>query len=149
MDVEANYLVVKAYQFTTITSVMLLDCFTIPCVVALTFFFLKTRYNWRHGVGVVLCLAGLILLVFTDVRDNSQGTNPRIHDGLLIAHLLVTAKNAVLGDVLCLAGAVLYSVANVGQEAFVKKFDRVEYLGIVGLFAVFINGLQLYIFFLN
>eukprot|EP01032_Pedospumella_encystans_P033469 gene33469-37825_t len=30
LDVEANYLVLLAYNYTTITSVMLLDCFTIP-----------------------------------------------------------------------------------------------------------------------
>ncbi len=29
-DVEGNYLLVMAYQYTTITSVQLLDCFTIP-----------------------------------------------------------------------------------------------------------------------
>ena len=30
LDVEANYLVVLAYRYTSITSVTLLDCFTIP-----------------------------------------------------------------------------------------------------------------------
>ena len=34
-DVEGNFLLVKAYQYTTITSVQLLDCFTIPCVMVL------------------------------------------------------------------------------------------------------------------
>mmetsp|Transcript_15455 Transcript_15455/g.24713 ORF Transcript_15455/g.24713 Transcript_15455/m.24713 type:complete len:88 (+) Transcript_15455:133-396(+) len=29
-DVEGNFLLVLAYQYTTITSVQLLDCFTIP-----------------------------------------------------------------------------------------------------------------------
>ena len=37
---EANFLVVKAYEFTTITSVTLLDCFTVPCVVVLSAIFL-------------------------------------------------------------------------------------------------------------
>ncbi len=31
-DVEGNFLLVKAYQYTTIASVQLLDCFGIPCV---------------------------------------------------------------------------------------------------------------------
>ena len=35
-DVEANFLIVKAYEYTTITSVTLLDCFTVPCVVVLS-----------------------------------------------------------------------------------------------------------------
>jgi hypothetical protein len=42
-DVEANYFVVKAYSYTSITSVMLLDCFTIPCVMVLSYFFLKAK----------------------------------------------------------------------------------------------------------
>ena len=42
-DVEANYFVVKAYSYTSITSVMLLDCFTIPCVMVLSFVFLKAK----------------------------------------------------------------------------------------------------------
>ena len=35
-DVEANFLIVKSYEFTTISSVTLLSCFTVPCVVVLS-----------------------------------------------------------------------------------------------------------------
>jgi len=116
--------VVKSFQYTTITSVTLLDCFTIPCAVVLTYFFLKTRYNVRHGIGVALCLAGLSLLVYTDV-DNLDG-----------------GSNKVLGDILCIAGSVLYAISNVGAEAFVKKYDRVEYLSMIGFFAFWISAIQ-------
>ena len=44
-DVEANFLVVKAYQYTTITSIMLLDCFTIPCTMVLSKIFLGYRVH--------------------------------------------------------------------------------------------------------
>nr|GFD06388.1 solute carrier family 35 member F1-like [Tanacetum cinerariifolium] len=47
VDVEANYLVVKAYQYTSITSIMLLDCWSIPSVIVLTWLFLKTRYRFQ------------------------------------------------------------------------------------------------------
>jgi solute carrier family 35 protein F1/2 len=107
-DVEANFLVVKAYQYTTITSVMLLDCFSIPCVMVLllpspvasltavfpsltppratshritsrrthartqvlSFVFLKARYEFKHYLGVALCLAGLGALVASDAHYN-------------------------------------------------------------------------------
>jgi solute carrier family 35 protein F1/2 len=36
LDVEGNYLVTKAYQFTSITSVTLLDSMTIPAVMVLS-----------------------------------------------------------------------------------------------------------------
>jgi len=35
LDVEANFLVLTAYNYTSITSIMLLDCFTIPCAMLL------------------------------------------------------------------------------------------------------------------
>jgi drug/metabolite transporter (DMT)-like permease len=73
IDVEANYLVVRAYQYTSITSVMLLDCFTIPCVLLLTRLILKTRYQARHFFGVTLCLSGLVLLVLSDVHSADRG----------------------------------------------------------------------------
>ncbi|KAG7025286.1 Solute carrier family 35 member F1 [Cucurbita argyrosperma subsp. argyrosperma] len=71
VDVEANYLVVKAYQYTSLTSVMLLDCWTIPCVMLLTWLFLKTKYRFRKIAGVVVCVAG--------------GTSPLKGDALVIA----------------------------------------------------------------
>uniref|UniRef100_A0A8C1T4N1 Info solute carrier family 35 member F2, like n=1 Tax=Cyprinus carpio TaxID=7962 RepID=A0A8C1T4N1_CYPCA len=51
-DVEANYAVVKAYQYTTLTSIQLLDCFIIPVLMILSWFFLKTRYRIIHYVAV-------------------------------------------------------------------------------------------------
>ncbi|CAB1352310.1 unnamed protein product [Coregonus sp. 'balchen'] len=58
-DVEANYTVVKAYQFTTLTSIQLLDCFVIPVLMVLSWFFLKTRYRLVHFVAVAVCLLGV------------------------------------------------------------------------------------------
>ncbi|KAH7521413.1 hypothetical protein FEM48_Zijuj07G0030300 [Ziziphus jujuba var. spinosa] len=99
VDVEANFLVVKAYQYTSITSVMLLDCWTIPSVMLLTWVFLKTKYRFRKITGVAVCVAGLVLVVFSDVHagDRSGGKNPR------------------LGDILVIAGATLYAVTNVSE----------------------------------
>jgi solute carrier family 35 protein F1/2 len=130
VDVEGNYFVVKAYQYTTITSIMLLDCFTIPCVMILTYVFLKTRYNWRHYVGVGLCLVGLAILIYSDTVFNNANEG---------------GSNKILGDLLCLVGAVLYSISNVGQEAMVTKFDKYEYLAMIGLYGAPISLVQLVI----
>ncbi|KAK8931267.1 hypothetical protein KSP39_PZI016101 [Platanthera zijinensis] len=72
VDVEANYLVVKAYQYTSLTSVMLLDCCTIPSVIFLTWIFLKTKYRPKKFVGVAICIAGLALVVFSDVHASDR-----------------------------------------------------------------------------
>ena len=73
VDVEANFLVVKAYQYTTITSIMLIDCFAIPTVMLLSYFFLKVRYGKFHYFGVFLCLVGLSCLVISDVLTGKNG----------------------------------------------------------------------------
>lgn len=66
--------VVKAYQYTSITSVMLLDCWTIPCVLFLTWFFLKTKYRFTKLAGVVICVAGLVMVIFSDVHSADRSS---------------------------------------------------------------------------
>ncbi|XP_072178843.1 solute carrier family 35 member F2-like [Diadema setosum] len=130
VDVEANYLVVKAYQYTTITSIQLLDCITIPVVILLSFFILRVRYRIIHIIGVVICMAGLGALIGADAltgRSTSENAPP----------------NKVLGDIFCILGASLYGVSNVAQEYIVRHYTRTEFLGMVGLFGTFISGIQL------
>ncbi len=98
LDVEGNYLVTKAYQFTSITSVTLLDSATIPAVMVLSWLVFRSRYNVGHVMGSVLCTAGLALLVLTDGSGSeTDGSAP------------------IVGDVLVIAGAVVYAVCNVAQ----------------------------------
>nr|XP_016450552.1 PREDICTED: solute carrier family 35 member F1-like isoform X2 [Nicotiana tabacum] len=127
VDVEANFLVVKAYQYTSLTSVMLLDCWTIPCVLLFTWFFLKTKYIPRKLVAVAICIAGLVLVIFSDVHaaDRSSGSNP------------------LKGDILVIAGATLYAVTNVSEEFFVKSADRVELMAFLGLFGAIVSACQI------
>ncbi|XP_076884893.1 uncharacterized protein LOC143534245 [Bidens hawaiensis] len=131
VDLEASYLVVKAYQYTSLTTVMLLDCWSIPCVILLTWFFLKTSYRFKKIMGVVICVAGIVLVIISDVHasDRSQsGSNP------------------VKGDLLVIAGATLYAVCNVSEEFFTKMADQVELLAMLGLFGAIFSGIQISVF---
>ncbi|EGC32006.1 hypothetical protein DICPUDRAFT_7463, partial [Dictyostelium purpureum] len=128
VDMEANYIVVKAYQYTTITSVMLLDCFTIPCVVVLSRIFLKTRFTFVHISAVVLAIAGMVILVVSDLLQGESANG---------------GSNPLLGDFLSLASSVCYAISNVGQEATVKKFDRISYLAMIGLYGSIFCGIQM------
>jgi solute carrier family 35 protein F1/2 len=128
LDVEANFLVLKAYNYTTITSVMLLDCFTIPCAMALSFIFLGYRYTSRHLLGMLICLSGLACIIISDsIQGSSRGEN---------------SSNATFGDVLCLSGAALYASSNVLQEALVKRYDRDAFLGYLGSFGMLLAFTQ-------
>lgn len=128
VDVEANYIIVYAYQFTNLTSVQLLDCSTIPMVLLLSWLFLSTRYLLTHIIGVGICLVGITVLIWADALEG-KGTSGD--------------SNRVLGDVLCLIGSVLYAIGNVSEEFLVKQNSRIEYLGMVGLFGSIISGIQL------
>ncbi|XP_078077572.1 solute carrier family 35 member F2-like [Mustelus asterias] len=128
IDVEANYLVVKAYQYTTLTSVQLLDCFVIPVVMFLSWFVLRSRYRIIHFVAVLMCLVGVGIMVGADV---------------LAANHQELGNNKLLGDLFVLGGAILYGVSNVCEEFIVKNFSREEFLGMLGLFATFFSGIQL------
>ncbi|KAM7257291.1 hypothetical protein ACFE04_013032 [Oxalis oulophora] len=127
VDVEGNFLVVKAYQYTSMTSVMLLDCWTIPSVIFLTWFFLHTKYRWKKISGVAVCFAGLVMVIFSDVHsaDRAGGSKP------------------LLGDILVIAGATLYAVSNVSEEYLVKNADRVELMAFLGLFGAIISAIQI------
>ncbi|XP_023639267.1 solute carrier family 35 member F1 isoform X1 [Capsella rubella] len=130
VDVEGNFLVYKAYQNTSMTSVMLLDCWAIPCVLVLTWLFLNTKYRLMKISGVVICIVGVVMVVFSDVHagDRAGGNNP------------------VKGDFLVIAGATLYAISNVSQEFLVKNADRVELMSFLGLFGAIIGAIQISIF---
>ncbi|CAD5207657.1 unnamed protein product [Bursaphelenchus okinawaensis] len=128
IDVEANYMIVYAYQYTNLTSIQILDCSTIPVVMILSWLFLSVRYLFIHLIGVSVCLAGIALIIFADSKSG------RGADG---------GTDQLYGDVLCLGAAVLYAAANVTEEFLVKQYDRFEYLGVVGLFGCLISSIQL------
>ncbi|CAI2322702.1 unnamed protein product [Caenorhabditis sp. 36 PRJEB53466] len=132
IDVEANFMIVKAYQYTNLTSVQLLDCATIPTVLFLSWLFLSVRYLASHVIGVTICLIGIACVIWADALGDKGAL-----DG---------GSNKVLGDVLCLAAAMLYAVCNVAEEFLVKQYSRTEYLGLLGLFGCIVSGVQTAVF---
>ena len=49
----------------------------------------------------------------------------------------------IRGDLLCLAGAVLYAISNVAQEFLVKNHTIKEYLGLLGVSGSIVSAIQL------
>jgi solute carrier family 35 protein F1/2 len=131
IDLEANYLIVLAYRSTTITSVMLLDCATIPSVMLLSRLLLNAKYTRLHAIGVGICVAGLACTVASDRLCNGRDAEQEAE-----------RQNAIWGDLLTLAGATLYAVSNTFQEACVKQHGRSEFLGSIGMFGGLFGTLQ-------
>ena len=80
-------------------------------------------------MGVVACLLGLGVLVWSDAALNKEKST--------------SGPSPIFGDILCLIGAFLYGVSNTGQEISVKKWSQTEFLAMIGLFGAPISFIQL------
>ncbi|XP_058788815.1 solute carrier family 35 member F2-like isoform X2 [Phymastichus coffea] len=129
IDVEANTLITASHQFTSLASIQLLDCVAIPVALALSCLVLGVRYRMVHIVGVSVCLMGVGCLVWAGIEDNKDPAS--------------AGKNQLVGDMLCLGGAVLFSIITVLQELAVKSIDIIEYLGMMGFFGTILCGSQI------
>lgn len=106
---------------------MLLDCWAIPSVMLLTWIFLKTKYGLKKIIGVVVCIAGLVLVIFSDVHAGDRAGSvcvrhlcssysfAKIHFDHIICVHAIGGSNPRKGDLLALAGATLYAISNVSE----------------------------------
>jgi drug/metabolite transporter (DMT)-like permease len=114
---------------------------------------------WKRIFGILVCLAGLGLLLWEDIRQGrlpSDGDgNPFTPSTLSTPFTTTTSTTtsttssttdrndrAWLGDLLTLLGASLYAISNLVQEWYVKTRDCNEVLMMVGLFGVVVSGVQ-------
>ncbi|CAK8544051.1 unnamed protein product [Lathyrus sativus] len=125
-DAQGCYLVIKAYQYSSITSVTLLSCWTVPWVILLTWVVLGTRYSLWQLFGGTLCVLGLSLVLLSDTWDDGDGGGSKI----------------ILGDVLVIVGTVFYAISNVGEEFCVKKKDRVEVVAMLGVYGFLVTAVE-------
>lgn len=59
-----------------LTVFQLLDCFVIPVLMLLSWFFLRTRYKPVHFVAVLVCLSGVGAMVGADfLAGRQQGSS--------------------------------------------------------------------------
>ena len=145
LDVEANFLVVLSFRYTSLTSVTLLDCWSIPVALALTRILSLAAYRKGHYGGAALCVLGLALLVATDQRSFSGGGGggggvEQGDDDDAVQQ--VAGKRMVLGDVLVVLGATLYACCNVLQEHLLGEVEPAELLSLLGMFGLCISLVQ-------
>jgi solute carrier family 35 protein F1/2 len=125
-DVEGNFLVIKAFQYTDLLSCMLLDAWAIPVCMFFCWVYMRTKYHWTQILGVLVCVTGLGLVVVSD-QLTEKGWEP-----------LSRAK----GDGFMIAGATLYGFTNATEEFLVRKRPLYEVVGQLGMWAFIINGIQ-------
>lgn len=126
LDVEANYLVVLAFQKTSMTSVALLDQISIPVVVLMTRILGLASYKSGHYWGVGICVMGLTVLVSSDANSDAEGGQ----------------ANSLLGDGLVVIGASLYGLANTLQEFILVDVEWKTLLSRLGMYGFVISFVQ-------
>jgi len=129
VDSHATVLIVYAYRSTSITSVMIIEDFSVPSAVILSLVFLKVKYGLTHYVGILVCIIGISIGFINDfmhLKDDKK-----------------TSSAPILGDLLALTGAFLYALENVIQEHLIKKRgDVFNFLGFIGLFGTITTFLE-------
>jgi len=131
VEAEANYCIVKAYQFTSVTSVQMLDSCTIIFVLILSYFVLKRRYTWIHLFFVLLVFVGLGLMIYSDIKKADDGFSAKWKGCLLVV-----------------VACALYSISNVAVENLMatRQAARIEYLAQMSFWATIISFIQMMIF---
>lgn len=113
---------------------MMLDCFTIPCVMVLSYIFLNARYQMRQVLGTFLCIVGLAIILVDDLVFLSNAA---------------IAKNALLGDCMMLLSSFFVACSNVLEEKLVKDDEPQYYLGNLGGFGVILSTFFMLVFELH
>ncbi|KAI9451997.1 hypothetical protein BJY52DRAFT_1190615 [Lactarius psammicola] len=128
-DVEGNFLVVKAYQYTDLLSCMLLEAWAIPVCMFFSYVHMRKRFHWTQILGVVICVTGLGLLVASDRITNKNWK----------------ALDRGKGDIFMIIGATLYGFTNATEEFLVRRSPLYEVLGQLGMWGMTISSVQAFI----
>ncbi|EON68327.1 hypothetical protein W97_07585 [Coniosporium apollinis CBS 100218] len=131
LDVEGNYFFVLGYRYTTILSAQLINFWAIVVVVAISLIFLKVRYHLTQYLGILVCCAGMGILLASDHITGSNGGE---------------AANQLKGDLFILLGATFYGLSNCFEEFLVSKRHMYEVVGQIGFWGTIIIGVQAAIF---
>lgn len=112
----------QAFQYSSITSVTILDCWTIAWVILLTWYFLGTRYSLWQFFGAAVCVAGLGLVLLSDAGVGGGG-----------------GSRPLLGDTFVIMGTLFFALSNVGEEICVKKKDRIEVITMMAISGLLVS----------
>ena len=131
LDVEGNYFIVLAYEYTNLLSAQLFSFWTVVCVVVISLIFLKVRYHLAQYAGIVVACGGFAILIASDYITRSNNYSP---------------ANALKGDLFCLLAQTLYAFSNTFEEFLVSKRPMYEVIGQLAFWGMLINGVQAAIF---
>ncbi|VDP89465.1 unnamed protein product [Echinostoma caproni] len=145
IDAHANWSIVAAYSFTSVTSVQLLDCLSIPTAMLLSALFLRYRFVCTHYVAMVICLLGAGGMVAADVLANPPTNTSNALNVTGSNQTNSDVSQIVLGDFLVIIGAMAYAASNVLQQYLVMRYGIVNFLAYAGITAAVPTGIYAFL----
>ena len=138
LDFLGGFTCILAYKYTTLTSITILASFVVPFVMLLSYYLLKYRYTYKHIIGMVVSMSGLVITMTVDMQ--------RINNN----HTPATAINPILGDILIIMSSFMYACSNILQETIVKSgIATDEFFGYLGVYGTIISSIQVYFYEYN
>ena len=104
-DATALSTSIKAFQMTLIASVTMLTVLAVVTTTFLSVVWLKVRYFWFHYVAILICIAGVIVTIYSDFFDSEGNFN----------------FGTFWGDILAIISAFCYGVTSVISDYLVKS----------------------------
>jgi len=163
LHVEANFFLLKSYQYVSLKTVSLLDSLAIPAAIVTSKLLLGRKYSCTHIFAASICIFGSSLMVAfdykpheTQIDDIGSGsiTNTTIMNehskellGILDAESTVNLyPYAVLGDAFAVIGAILTGGNDVLAEAIIQESGTsTEYLAMIGFFGTIVSLIQSFV----
>lgn len=139
LDVQANYVFMQSFRYTSLTSAQLLSSLAVPSAMTFSKIILNRQFQSRHFLGAVTCILGGIVMVWSDLSYVKKDGAENDGDD---ARYRSFHPNSAFGDLFAIIGACLYGLTDTIAEHFVKNGSRTEYLGMMGLFGAIISFVQ-------
>lgn len=162
LHVEANFCLLKAYEYVSLKTVSLMDCLAIPAAMVASRAFLGRKYAWLHVLAAFICILGSSITIVSDYQAsksvdddgdtlfvNATATNDGDSRGTMSidSSAGILYPHSLLGDFLAIIGAILTGVNDVFAEEIVRESGScVEYMAMLGFFGTAISFFQVMVF---
>jgi solute carrier family 35, member F1/2 len=159
LDVLPNVLVLLSFKYTSLTNSILLGSLCVPSVMFFSRILLKTTFFCHQYMGVLLCVLGGALIVYSDVSGTADSgvvdaidvLDASASGGLVASDAgmsevasSTTADNwsyLYYGDLIAIAASLIYGLDDTLSEYLVKNVDRVEYVGMIGFMGMILSAI--------
>jgi solute carrier family 35 protein F1/2 len=163
LHVEANFFLLKSYQYVSLKTVSLLDSLAIPAAIVSSKLLLRRKYSCTHITAASICIFGSSLMVAydykpteTQIDDIGTGSivnitttseqSTEIQGVLDVESTRNLYPHALLGDAFAVVGALLTGLNDVLAEEIIQESGTsTEYLAMIGFFGTIVSLVQSFV----